>query len=43
LQRLIGQTEWVFTAMNALGISIDAPTIQVVIHVGILKKLKQYS
>jgi superfamily II DNA helicase RecQ len=33
----------VFIATNALGVSIDILTIQVVIHVGILKELKQYS
>jgi superfamily II DNA/RNA helicase len=33
----------VFTATNALGVGIDAPTIRVVIHVGVLKELKQYS
>jgi superfamily II DNA helicase RecQ len=43
LQRLIGQTEQVFIATNALGVGIDALTIQVVIHVGIPKELKQYS
>jgi superfamily II DNA helicase RecQ len=43
LRRLIGQTEQVFTAMNALGVGIDALTIRVVIHVGVLKELKQYS
>jgi superfamily II DNA helicase RecQ len=43
LRRLTGQTERVFTATNALGIGIDALTIRVVIHVGILKELKQYS
>jgi superfamily II DNA helicase RecQ len=43
LQRLIGQTERVFTATNALGVGIDAPTIRVVIYVGVLKELKQYS
>jgi superfamily II DNA helicase RecQ len=43
LRRLIGQTEQVFTATNALGVGIDALTIRVVIHVGIPKELKQYS
>jgi len=43
LQRLTRQTEQVFTATNALGVGIDTPTIQVVIHVGVLKELKQYS
>ena len=43
LHRLTGQTERVFTATNALGVGIDAPTIRAVIHVGIPKELKQYS
>jgi superfamily II DNA helicase RecQ len=43
LRRLTGQTEQVFIATNALGVGIDALTIQVVIHVGVLKELKQYS
>jgi superfamily II DNA helicase RecQ len=42
LQRLTGQTRWVFRARNALGIGIDVPTISVIIHVSVLKKLKQY-
>jgi len=43
LQQLIGQTERVFTATNTLGVSIDALTIWVVIHIGVPKELKQYS
>lgn len=43
LRRLTGQTERVFTVTNTLGVGIDALTIRVVIHVGILKELKQYS
>jgi len=43
LRRLTGQTERVFTATNTLGIGIDTLTIRVVIHVGVLKELKQYS
>ena len=34
--------ERVFTATNALGLSVDAPKIRVVIHTAILFKLKQY-
>jgi superfamily II DNA helicase RecQ len=37
---LTGQTEQVFIATNALGVGIDAPTIQVVIYVSVLKELK---
>jgi len=43
LRQLIGQTERVFTATNALGVSIDALTIRIVIYVGVPKELKQYS
>ena len=40
---MTGQIERVFTATNALGVGIDAPTIQAVIHVSVLRELKQYS
>ena len=43
MRQLIGQTEQVFTVTNALGVGIDTPTIWVVIHVSVLKELKQYS
>jgi superfamily II DNA helicase RecQ len=43
LRQLTGQTERVFTATNALGVGIDAPTIRTVVHVGVPKELKQYS
>jgi superfamily II DNA helicase RecQ len=43
LRQLTGQTEQVFIATNALGVGIDVPTIRVVIYVGVLKELKQYS
>jgi len=33
----------VFTATNALGLGIDAPTIRVVIHVGIREKMRDYA
>ena len=36
------QTERVFTATNALGVGIDAPTIRAVVHVGAPAQLKQY-
>ena len=32
-----------FTATNALGLGIDAPTIRVVIHVGRLRKVRDYA
>lgn len=43
LRQLTVQTERVFTATNALGVGIDAPTIRAVIHVGVPKELRQYS
>ncbi len=33
----------VFTATNALGLGVDAPTIRVVIHVGRVRRLRDYS
>ncbi|KAK5108236.1 hypothetical protein LTR85_005380 [Meristemomyces frigidus] len=42
LRRLTGQSERVFTATNALGLGIDAPTIRAVIHIGICSQVKQY-
>jgi superfamily II DNA helicase RecQ len=43
LRRLTGQKDRVFTATNALGLGIDAPTIRAVIHVGIRDSLAQYA
>lgn len=43
LRRLTGQQERVFTATNALGLGVDAPTIRAVIHVGIRESLAQYA
>lgn len=33
----------VFVATNALGLGVDAPTIRVVIHVGIIRRIRDYS
>ncbi|KAK4221164.1 P-loop containing nucleoside triphosphate hydrolase protein [Podospora fimiseda] len=33
----------VFTATNALGLGVDAPTIRVVIHVGTVRRLRDYA
>lgn len=33
----------VFAATNALGLGVDAPTIRVVIHVGIIRRVRDYS
>ena len=43
LRRLTGQKERVFTATNALGLGVDAPTIRAVIHIGIREDLAQYA
>ena len=43
LQDLTAGKKRVFTATNALGLGIDAPTIRVVIHVGIRQKLRDYA
>lgn len=43
LKQLKTQEGRVFTATNALGIGVDVPTIRVVIHVGVCKRIKQYS
>jgi superfamily II DNA helicase RecQ len=36
-------TQQVFTATNALGLGVDAPTIRVVIHVGLVRRLRDYA
>ncbi|KAF2008294.1 P-loop containing nucleoside triphosphate hydrolase protein, partial [Aaosphaeria arxii CBS 175.79] len=33
----------VFTATNALGLGIDAPSIRAIIHVGVIRMIRQYS
>jgi len=33
----------VFTATNALGLGVNAPTIRVVIHVGVVRRLRDYA
>ncbi|KAI0993958.1 hypothetical protein K3495_g14226 [Podosphaera aphanis] len=43
LDMLTRGTEQVFTATNALGLGIDAPSIRVVIHVGMRQKLRDYA
>ena len=43
LRRLTQGEEQVFTATNALGLGIDAPTIRVVIHVGVREKMRGYA
>jgi superfamily II DNA helicase RecQ len=33
----------VFTATNALGLGVNAPTIRVMIHVGLVRRLRDYA
>ncbi|KAK3617752.1 hypothetical protein LTR22_026629 [Elasticomyces elasticus] len=42
-RRFTSGDERVITATNAFGLGIDAPTIRVVIHVGIPRSMKQYA
>jgi superfamily II DNA helicase RecQ len=42
LKQLTEGRQQVFTATNALGLGVDAPTIRVVIHVGMVRKLRDY-
>lgn len=43
VRQLCGGEEQVFTATNALGLGVDAPSIRVVIHVGVVRKLRDYA
>jgi hypothetical protein len=43
LRQLTDGTQQVFTATNALGLGVDAPTIRVVVHVGRVRKLRDYA
>jgi superfamily II DNA helicase RecQ len=43
VERLIRGEERVFTATNALGLGVDAPSIRGVVHVGKLKRLRDYA
>ncbi len=40
--QLTEKRQQVFTATNALGLGVNAPTIQVVIHVGVVRRLRDY-
>ncbi|PVH90688.1 P-loop containing nucleoside triphosphate hydrolase protein [Periconia macrospinosa] len=46
-ERLVGQltsgSQQVFTATNALGLGVDAPTIRAVVHVGAVRKVRHYA
>ena len=43
LKELVTGKEQVFTATNALGLGVDAPSIRVVIHMGIRDTMRQYA
>jgi len=43
VRQLTEGRQQVFTATNALGLGVDAPTIRVVIHVGVVRKLRDYA
>ncbi|KAK4242971.1 P-loop containing nucleoside triphosphate hydrolase protein, partial [Corynascus novoguineensis] len=38
-----GTQQQVFTATNALGLGVDAPSIRAVIHVGVVRRLRDYA
>lgn len=43
VRQLTEGRQQVFTATNALGLGVDAPTIRVVIHVRVVRKLRDYA
>jgi hypothetical protein len=43
VQKLTGGQEQVFTATNALGLGINAPTIRAVVHMGTIRKMRHYA
>ncbi|KAK4170568.1 P-loop containing nucleoside triphosphate hydrolase protein, partial [Triangularia setosa] len=43
VRQLTEGRQQVFTATNALGLGVDAPTIRVVIHVGMVRRLRDYA
>ena len=43
VQQLTSGQEQVFTATNALGLGIDAPTIRAVVHMGTIRKMRHYA
>jgi superfamily II DNA helicase RecQ len=43
VQQLTSGEAQVFTATNALGLGIDAPTIQAVVHIGTVQKMRHYA
>ncbi|KAF2818026.1 uncharacterized protein BDZ99DRAFT_365646, partial [Mytilinidion resinicola] len=43
VKQLTEGQQQVFTATNALGLGINAPTIQAVVHVGTIRKMRHYA
>lgn len=43
VRQLTSGQEQVFTATNALGLGVDAPTIRAVIHIGAIRKMRHYA
>jgi superfamily II DNA helicase RecQ len=41
--QLTSGQQQVFTATNALGLGVDAPTIRAVVHVGVVRSVRQYA
>jgi superfamily II DNA helicase RecQ len=43
VRQLTSGEQQVFTATNALGLGVDAPTIRAVVHVGTVRQIRQYA
>jgi superfamily II DNA helicase RecQ len=43
VRQLTEGRQQVFVATNALGLGVDAPTIRVVVHVGVVRRLRDYA
>ena len=43
VRQLTSGQQQVFTATNALGLGVDAPTIRAVVHVGVVRSVRQYA
>jgi superfamily II DNA helicase RecQ len=43
VRQLTSGQQQVFTATNALGLEVDAPTIRAVVHIGTVRKMRHYA
>ncbi|KAF2801299.1 uncharacterized protein BDZ99DRAFT_347351, partial [Mytilinidion resinicola] len=43
VKQLTKGRQQVFTAINALGLGINTPTIRVVVHIGTIRKMRHYA